>query len=157
DTAFIRYQFQVKATMAQEAVVLQLAPGGAQFQGLERIMIVRSNQPPRAKITYQLSGSKQSTAFSDVRAAVGWTAGANTKPPSDTRKQLTGFPETRADTAGWTVGTNTKLYSEPISEKETTDDSISGVRMVLTPTGMRAMGNIAPYRKDLLMRLSANW
>lgn len=58
-TAFIRYQHQVKNTMAQEAVVLQLQPGGAQFQGLERIMIVKQNQPPRAKVTYQLTGFRQ--------------------------------------------------------------------------------------------------
>jgi len=58
-TAFIRYQHQVKNTMAQEAIVLQLAPGGAQFQGLERIMIVKPNEPPRAKVTYQLSGVRQ--------------------------------------------------------------------------------------------------
>ncbi len=58
-TAFIRYQHQVKNTMAQEAIVLQLQPGGVQFQGLERIMIVKPNQPPRAKVTYQLVGVRQ--------------------------------------------------------------------------------------------------
>jgi hypothetical protein len=58
-TAFIRYQHPVGNTMAQEALVLQLQPGGAQFQGLERIAIVKQNQPPRAKVTYQLLGTRQ--------------------------------------------------------------------------------------------------
>jgi len=58
-TAFIRYQHPVGKTMAQEAIVMTLAPGGAQFNGLERITIVKPNQPPRARVTYQLFGRRQ--------------------------------------------------------------------------------------------------
>jgi beta-glucanase (GH16 family) len=58
-TAFIRYQHQVGKTMAQEAIVLSLIPGGAQFNGLERISIVKEGMAqPRAKVTYQLNGSR---------------------------------------------------------------------------------------------------
>lgn len=59
-TAFIRYQHQVGNTMAQEAIVMSLTPGGAQFNGLERISIIKNGQqPPRAKVTYQLVGQRQ--------------------------------------------------------------------------------------------------
>ncbi|HEY9677933.1 MAG TPA: hypothetical protein V6C76_07980 [Drouetiella sp.] len=58
-TAFIRYQHQIKNTMAQEAIVLSLGAGGAQFNGLERISIVKEGlAQPRAKVTYQLAGSR---------------------------------------------------------------------------------------------------
>jgi hypothetical protein len=59
-TAFIRYQHQVGNTMAQEAIVMALQPGSAQFNGLERISIVKQGLPePRAKVTYQLIGTRQ--------------------------------------------------------------------------------------------------
>jgi hypothetical protein len=59
-TAFIRYRHPVGNTMAQEAIVMKLLPGGAQFQGLERISIVKQDLPqPRAKVTYQLMGQRQ--------------------------------------------------------------------------------------------------
>ncbi|RTL44740.1 MAG: hypothetical protein EKK48_05680 [Candidatus Melainabacteria bacterium] len=58
-TAFIRYQHPVGKTMAQEAIVLSLLPGGTQFNGLERISIVKEGMAqPRAKVTYQLSGAR---------------------------------------------------------------------------------------------------
>lgn len=57
-TAFIRYQHPIKNTMAQEAIVLTLAPGGMQFNGLERISIVK-DRVTRAKVTYQLMGQRQ--------------------------------------------------------------------------------------------------
>lgn len=58
-TAFIRYQHPIKNVMAQEAIVLSLVPGGMQFNGLERVSIVKENQPPRAKVTYGLVGRRQ--------------------------------------------------------------------------------------------------
>jgi hypothetical protein len=59
-TAFIRYQHPVGNTMAQEAIVMSLEPGGAQFNGLERIAIVKQGlNQPRAKVTYQLLGNRQ--------------------------------------------------------------------------------------------------
>jgi hypothetical protein len=59
-TAFIRYQHPVGNTMAQEAIVMNVMEGGAQFQGLERISIVKQGLPqPRAKVTYQLLGQRQ--------------------------------------------------------------------------------------------------
>ncbi len=58
DTAFIRYQHPIKNTMAQEAIVMQLVAGGAQFNGLERISIVKQGEPVRAKVTYQLMGRR---------------------------------------------------------------------------------------------------
>ena len=58
--AFIRYAHQVGNTVAQEAIVMQLGPQGQSFTGLERITIVKApQQPSRAKVTYQLSGSRQ--------------------------------------------------------------------------------------------------
>jgi hypothetical protein len=57
-TAFIRYQHQIKNTMAQEAIVLSLGPNATAFNGLERISIVKQGEPPRAKVTYQLSGAR---------------------------------------------------------------------------------------------------
>lgn len=61
--AFVRYQHPVKNTMAQEAIVMQLGPGGATFSGLERISIIKQveGQPPmtRCKVQYQLSGQRQ--------------------------------------------------------------------------------------------------
>jgi hypothetical protein len=60
NTAFVRYQHPVGNTMAQEAIVMSLRPGGAQFDGLERISIVKQGLPqPRAKVTYQLTGNRQ--------------------------------------------------------------------------------------------------
>lgn len=59
NTAFIRYQHPVGKTMAQEAIVMSLLPGGAQFNGLERITIVKENEPPRCRVTYQLVGRRQ--------------------------------------------------------------------------------------------------
>ncbi|MBX9692960.1 MAG: hypothetical protein K2Z81_11295 [Cyanobacteria bacterium] len=60
NTAFIRYQHQIKNTMAQEAIVMQLVPGGAQFNGLERISIVKQGEPkPRAQVTYELIGTRK--------------------------------------------------------------------------------------------------
>lgn len=59
-TAFLRYQHQIKNTMAQEAVVMELGPNGATFQGLERISIVKQGEPqPRCKVTYELAGQRQ--------------------------------------------------------------------------------------------------
>jgi hypothetical protein len=59
-TAFIRYQHQIKNTMAQEAIVMSLTPNGMQFNGLERISIVKEGLPqPRCKVTYQLSGRRR--------------------------------------------------------------------------------------------------
>ncbi len=58
-TAFIRYQHPVGKTMAQEAIVLSLDQNGAVFNGLERISIVKEGlAQPRAKVTYQLNGSR---------------------------------------------------------------------------------------------------
>ena len=60
NTAILRYQHPIKNTMAQEALVMQLQPGGAQFDGLERISIVKQGEPqPRAKVTYKLIGRRQ--------------------------------------------------------------------------------------------------
>jgi hypothetical protein len=60
NTAFIRYQHPIKNTMAQEAIVMEIAPNGAQFKGLERISIVKQGEPsPRAKVTYQLMGRRR--------------------------------------------------------------------------------------------------
>jgi hypothetical protein len=57
--AYIRYQHQIKNTMAREAIVLSLMPGGAQFNGLERIAIMKPGEPqPRAQVTYQLFGNR---------------------------------------------------------------------------------------------------
>jgi hypothetical protein len=59
NTAFVRYQHPVGNTMAQEAIVMSLRSGGAQFDGLERISIVKQGLPqPRAKVTYQLMGTR---------------------------------------------------------------------------------------------------
>ena len=55
-TAIIRYQHPVKNTNAQESVIL--TGGGNSFEGLERIAIVKAGQPPRAKVEYNLSGSR---------------------------------------------------------------------------------------------------
>jgi hypothetical protein len=58
--AFIRYQHPIGKTMAQEAIVMELQNGAATFQGLERISIIKDGQqPPRAKVTYQLNGQRQ--------------------------------------------------------------------------------------------------
>lgn len=60
NTAFIRYQHPVGNTMAQEAIVMSLVPGGAQFNGLERVSIVKQGMPqPRAKVTYRLVGRRR--------------------------------------------------------------------------------------------------
>jgi hypothetical protein len=59
-TAFFRYQHPVGNTVAQEAIVMSLTGGGAQFNGLERISIVKQGLPqPRAKVTYNLVGTRQ--------------------------------------------------------------------------------------------------
>jgi hypothetical protein len=59
-TAFLRYQHQVGNTMAQEAIVMQLAPDGRTFQGMQRITIKKPGEPsPRAQVTYQLMGRRQ--------------------------------------------------------------------------------------------------
>ncbi len=60
NTAFIRYQHAIGKTMAQEAIVMSLQPGGAQFNGLERVSIVKEGlAQPRARVTYQLTGTRQ--------------------------------------------------------------------------------------------------
>jgi hypothetical protein len=60
NTAFVRYQHPVGKTMAQEAIVMSLAQGGLQFDGLERISIVKEGLPqPRAKVTYRLTGVRR--------------------------------------------------------------------------------------------------
>ena len=60
NTAILRYQHPIRNTMAQEALVMQLGPNGAQFDGLERISIVKQGEPqPRAKVTYKLVGHRQ--------------------------------------------------------------------------------------------------
>lgn len=60
NTAFLRYQHQIKNTVAQEAIVMMLDGGGATFSGLERISIVKQGEPqPRAKVTYKLMGRRQ--------------------------------------------------------------------------------------------------
>jgi hypothetical protein len=60
NTAFIRYQHQVKNTMAREAVVLQISPDGRAFQGMQRISIVKPGESaPRATVTYSLMGQRQ--------------------------------------------------------------------------------------------------
>ncbi len=57
NTAFIRYQHPIKNTVAGEAIVMSLVPGGAQFNGLERVSISKQGQV-RAKVTYQLVGRR---------------------------------------------------------------------------------------------------
>jgi hypothetical protein len=60
NTAFIRYQHQIKNTMAREAIVLQISPDGRQFQGMQRISIVKPGETqPRATVTYNLMGQRQ--------------------------------------------------------------------------------------------------
>lgn len=60
NTAILRYQHPIRNTVAQEALVMQLGPNGAQFEGLERISIVKQGEPgPRAKVTYKLLGRRQ--------------------------------------------------------------------------------------------------
>lgn len=59
DTAILRYQHPINQTIAQEALVMELLPGGAQFDGMERISIVKPNEPPRAKVTYKLIGRRR--------------------------------------------------------------------------------------------------
>jgi len=60
NTAILRYQHPIRNTVAQEALVMQLGPNGAQFEGLERISIVKQGEPgPRAKVTYKLIGRRQ--------------------------------------------------------------------------------------------------
>ncbi len=59
NTAVLRYQHPINKTMAQEALVMELVPGGAQFDGLERISIVKpGEQQPRAQVTYKLVGQR---------------------------------------------------------------------------------------------------
>lgn len=59
-TAFIRYQHPIKNTMAKEAIVMQMVPGGMQFNGLERISIVKQGEAgSRAEVTYQLMGRRK--------------------------------------------------------------------------------------------------
>lgn len=58
-TAFVRYQHPIKNTLAQEAIVMSLQPGGHYFHGLERVTIVKKGEPPRAKVTYQLVGQRR--------------------------------------------------------------------------------------------------
>ncbi|HNB18557.1 MAG TPA: hypothetical protein PLC15_24440 [Candidatus Obscuribacter sp.] len=57
NTAFIRYQHPIKNTVAGEAIVMSLVPGGAQFNGLERVSISKQGEV-RAKVTYQLVGRR---------------------------------------------------------------------------------------------------
>lgn len=57
NTAFIRYQHPIKNTIAQEAIVMSLVPGGAVFNGLERVSIAKEGVT-RAKVTYQLVGRR---------------------------------------------------------------------------------------------------
>ncbi len=60
DVAVLRYQHPINKTMAQEALVMQLVAGGAQFDGLEKISIVKpGEQGARAKVTYKLVGQRQ--------------------------------------------------------------------------------------------------
>jgi len=60
NTAFIRYQHPIGKTMAQEAIVMSLVAGGVQFNGLERVSIVKEGMAqPRAKVTYNLMGQRQ--------------------------------------------------------------------------------------------------
>ncbi len=60
NTAYLRYQHPIRNTMAQEAIVMMLSPDGTQFQGLERISIVKQGEGgPRAKVTYNLVGRRQ--------------------------------------------------------------------------------------------------
>ena len=60
NTAYMRYQHPVGNTTAQEAIVMTLTAGGAQFNGLERVSIVKQGLPqPRAQVTYQLIGHRQ--------------------------------------------------------------------------------------------------
>lgn len=58
-TAILRYQHPIRNTVAQEALVMQLIPGGVQFDGMERITIIKQGEPPRAKVTYKLIGHRQ--------------------------------------------------------------------------------------------------
>lgn len=59
-TAFLRYQHPVKNTVAQEAIVMQLAPDGQTFSGMQRITIRKQGEPsPRAQVTYNLMGRRQ--------------------------------------------------------------------------------------------------
>ncbi len=58
-TAYIRYQHPINNTVAQEAVVLNLSATGNQFEGLERVSIIKQGiSEPRAKVTYQLFGQR---------------------------------------------------------------------------------------------------
>jgi hypothetical protein len=57
--AFISYQHPIGKTMAQEIIIMQLGNGGATFEGLERISIVKQGEPPRAQVKYQLAGTRQ--------------------------------------------------------------------------------------------------
>ncbi|HEY9789540.1 MAG TPA: hypothetical protein V6D22_04010 [Candidatus Obscuribacterales bacterium] len=59
-TAFIRYGHPIKNTVAREAIVLQISPDGRQFQGMQRISIMKQGEPgPRATVTYNLMGQRQ--------------------------------------------------------------------------------------------------
>lgn len=57
NTAFIRYQHPINNTVAGEAIVMSLVPGGVRFNGLERVSISKQGDL-RAKVTYQLVGQR---------------------------------------------------------------------------------------------------
>ncbi|MCC6978148.1 MAG: hypothetical protein IT343_07490 [Candidatus Melainabacteria bacterium] len=57
NTAFIRYQHPINNTVAGEAIVMSLVPGGVRFNGLERVSISKQGDV-RAKVTYQLVGQR---------------------------------------------------------------------------------------------------
>ncbi len=56
--AIIKYQHQVFNSVANEAIVMQLGPDGAQFEGLESITIVKPGEQPRFKVKYKLYGRR---------------------------------------------------------------------------------------------------
>lgn len=59
-TAFLRYAHPVGNTVAEEAIVMQLAADGQSFQGMQRITIRKQGEPsPRAQVTYSLMGRRQ--------------------------------------------------------------------------------------------------
>jgi hypothetical protein len=60
NTAFIRYRHGIGNCVAGEAVVMELLPGGMQFNGLEKVTISKAGEPgPRAEVTYQLVGQRK--------------------------------------------------------------------------------------------------
>jgi protein TonB len=123
--------------------------------------VIKAVNPPAAKVISQPKVSdvpKPAVKPVEENKPNPGTASQGIPTPAATSPQV-GAAQVGNATEGNTVGTGTGAGSQPGAGGDSNNGKGTSVAMALPHAAVTgtAMGNIAPYRRDMLMRLAENW